>query len=504
MGDNFVAGLVGEVLDGRYRLDALVGEGGMGAVYRAQHLAVERKVAVKLLKPHLTNDDVALQRFAREARATMRVDSPHAVKILDFGVTPQHQCYMVLEYLDGRSVQRELDVDGAFAPPRVLHIARQILHALGAAHRNGIIHRDIKPENVLLLRVGDDPDHAKVLDFGVAKLMEGAARSDRSALALTQVGMVFGTPEYMSPEQACGHQLDGRSDLYSLAATMFAMLTGCAMYNAKSPLDWLTHHATVPPPHLTDVRPELAVYPDLDRFLQRCLAKRREERAPTAEAMAAMLQQLESTLTREPPAADATGRTTGPATGPAVSVYVETLPPQITSTSEALLAARPRRRGVWIAIAALVAMGIVVGTIAIAARPADRAQLVAARDAAATDGGAVTAHEIESDSHRARSQMPPDAAVSADAPVPHPRSNPDIARHLAAAEAAGREHRWLLELEEADAVLTMDRYNARALLLAADAELGSGDLVHGCNYLHALGRDPTARARARQAGCPGD
>ncbi len=173
----FAEGLIGVVLDGRYRLDAVLGEGGMGSVFRATQLAMDRKVAVKLLKPHLTSDEVALKRFASEARRTMRVESPHAVKVFDYGVTDTHDYYMVLEYLDGRTVQRELEVDGPFAPARVIHIARHTLHALGAAHASGLVHRDIKPDNLLLMRVGDDPDFTKVLDFGVAKLMEGAAVS---------------------------------------------------------------------------------------------------------------------------------------------------------------------------------------------------------------------------------------------------------------------------------------------------------------------------------------
>jgi serine/threonine-protein kinase len=512
MGDSFAAGLVGVVLDGRYRLDALLGEGGMGAVYRAHHVAMERKVAVKLLKSHLTNDGVALQRFAREARATMRVDSPHAVKVLDFGVTPQNDYYMVLEYLDGRSVQRELDVDGVFAPLRVLRIASQALHALGAAHRGGIVHRDIKPENILLLRVGDDPDHTKVLDFGVAKLLEGAARSDRSALALTQGGVVFGTPEYMSPEQACGRQLDGRSDLYSLAATMFAMLTGTALYNAKNALDWLTHHVTVPPPRLADARPELAAFPALEQLVQRCLAKRREERPPTAEAMAALIGELAPTLARASRATVKPSRTIAPA----ASAYVETLPhlaPSMeprspgSSTSQVLLAARPSRRGLWLATGALVAAAIVLGTIRVATRAEDQ---ILARGSVVGPWHDATAGRAASDVTSTETQDstppfgPPDATVGAAPPPSSIRTNPDIARHLASAEEAGLQRRWLVELAEADAVLQIDPHNARALLLAADAELGSGDLPHGCKYLHELGRNSAARARAHQAGCPGD
>ncbi|HEY0189952.1 MAG TPA: serine/threonine-protein kinase, partial [Kofleriaceae bacterium] len=299
---SFAQGLIGVELDGRYRLDAVLGEGGMGSVFRATQLAMDRKVAVKLLKPHLTTDDTALQRFAREARATQKVDSPHAVKVLDFGVTPHRDYYMVLEYLDGRTVQRELEVDGPFAPARVVHIARHALAALDVAHRSGLVHRDVKPDNLLLMRVGGDGDYTKVLDFGVAKLMQGAAAEQ---LALTAAGMVFGTPEFMSPEQACGQPLDGRSDLYSLAATMFAMLTGQGLFEGQSAIEWLTHHARTPAPRLAMVKPELVAYPELDDLLQRCFAKSRDQRPATAAELAHKLAALEPTLRRPPGAAPA-------------------------------------------------------------------------------------------------------------------------------------------------------------------------------------------------------
>jgi len=506
---SFAQGLVGIVLDGRYRLDAVVGEGGMGAVFRAHHLAMDRRVAVKLLKPHLTSDEAALQRFAREARSTMKVDSPHAVKLFDFGITPQRDYYMVLEYVDGRTVQRELDVDGAFEPRRVLHIARQALHALAAAHASGLVHRDIKPENILLCREGDDPDFTKLLDFGVAKLMEGAARSDRSALAITAAGMVFGTPEYMSPEQACGMPLDPRSDLYSLAATMFAMLTGCAMYRAKSALEWLTMHATEPPPHLADARPELAGYRELDGLLQRCLAKRRDDRPQTADELARAIAELEPALgsvARAPrPAADET--MTRVPSG-AHSTYVEALP----STTGMLVAARPRRAK-WYALGAIAIAAVIAGIIAMARAGEDRLRDSGFRLQAPDDAGLVVA-VVPSDAPRppidAAVAIARDASIDApSAPKPEPRSlkpeaSPELARHLAAAEAAGRAKNWLVEAKEADEALHIDPRDVRARLLIADALLGSGDLERGCKHLHDLGRNPTARARAHQAGCPGD
>ncbi len=503
--ESFAAGLVGIVLDGRYRLDALLGEGGMGAVYRAHHLAMDRKVAVKLLKPHLTSDDTALQRFAREARSTLKVDSPHAVKVLDFGVTPQRDYYMVLEYLDGRTVQRELDVDGPFAPARVVHIARQALHALGAAHRQGLVHRDIKPENILLMRVGDDPDYAKLLDFGVAKLMEGAARSERSKLAITQQGMVFGTPEFMSPEQACGQNLDPRSDLYSLAATMFGMLTGCGMFKASTPLEWLLAHARQPPPHLADGLPELARYAELDALLQRCFAKQRDQRPQTAERLDQLLAALEPTLESTSTISQATAQTLlpGRVMRPAASTYVEALP---SDTLEPLAMPR-RRRGLWIALGALVVAGMVATAVVLATR--DRGTLpsstsnppklskldnVPVPDAPAPPDAAPPVTLV-------REPPPPPQQPQ---PQPAPRGNPEVAQHLAAAEDAKRTGNRLREIAEADAVLRLDPHHVRARILIADGLLATGSIDSGCKYLRSLGRNPTALAMAKAASCPSD
>ncbi|HEY5923123.1 MAG TPA: serine/threonine-protein kinase [Kofleriaceae bacterium] len=543
--ESFAAGLVGLVLDERYRLDALIGEGGMGAVFRAHHLAMDRKVAVKLLKPHLTTDDAALRRFAREARSTMRVDSDHAVKVLDFGVTPHRDYYMVLEYLDGRTVQRELDVDGPFEPARVVHIAKQACAALGAAHGSGLIHRDIKPDNLLLMRSGADPDFVKVLDFGVAKLMDGAARSDRSALAITQAGMVFGTPEFMSPEQACGQQLDGRSDLYSLAATMFAMFTGCGMYRAKSAIEWLTHHARTPPPHLADGAPSLAKFKELDAVMQNCLAKHREDRPQTAEQMASMLASIEHTLgkeraplpalrgptfspssyvaaidpnaTLEPQAqrvaAAALAETLKPSDGvmlpasppslPARSpTGLSTLPP---TTSAALKSIRTSRRGTWLVLGAVIVAALIGTTIVLAMKKREPSTTPVAKPAdrviadAATDTLEVVATPIDAI-----------VAVAADAPadarveVKSPRNNPEVGKLIAEAEEAKRARNLVRWVMKADAALQLEPRNVRARFLLADGLIASGDLDRGCRYLRELKRNPTARARANQAGCPAD
>ena len=470
---SFAEGLVGVVLDDRYRLDALLGEGGMGAVYRAQHLAMDRRVAVKLLKPHLTQDATASARFLREARATMKVDSPHAVKVLDFGITPHGDYYMALEYLDGRTVQRELDVDGPFAPARVLHIARQALHALGAAHKTGLVHRDIKPDNILLLKVGDDADYTKLLDFGVAKLMEGTAVSSQSALQLTQAGMVFGTPEFMSPEQACGHPLDGRSDLYSLAATMFAMLTGCALFEGRSPIELLTHHVRTPPPHLEMLQPELAQYPKLDELLQRCLAKKREDRPASADELEQLVAQVQAYVKRGgAAAASARGALRSPSQSSSSS-YFQALPADLVEAGATLLPAQPRassptiepptsssesrsaitrpergalrettdtttreaealvprRRGLALALVGVAALGLVAAAIVLATRTKDSAPNANAPEGpsgsnatVATQGSAAsqTGSAEPSPGSAAASTSDPTSAPTSDAGVAHP------------------------------------------------------------------------------------
>ena len=541
-GGRFADGLVGVVLDGRYRLDAVLGEGGMGSVFRAHHLAMDRKVAVKLLKPHLTQDATALERFMREARVTLKIDSPHAVKVLDFGITPHGDYYMALEYLDGRTVQRELDVDGPFAPARVIHIARQALSALGAAHRGGLVHRDIKPDNILLMRVGDDPDYAKLLDFGVAKLMEGATASDRSRMALTQAGMVFGTPEFMSPEQACGHALDGRSDLYSLAATMFAMLTGCALFEAASPIEFLTHHVRTPPPHLEVLVPELGQFPELDALMQRCLAKRREQRPQSAEELEQLLAQLAIYVERGGGTVAPARRADTPQRGThqASSSYIQALPQDLVDPG-ATLPDRPSsvdrraavsgpapveedesdlpplrrgRRGLVLALGAAVTLGVVVTALGLAAsHRASGSQVATAPPTDApprvVDAGVSLDDAAPSPDAPA---LPDDAGVlhgDGGTAVPNPRHPPrpprpntEALEHLRAAEEALQVNNRLRQLVEADLALQADPRSVRAKYLLADALIKGGDLDRGCAHLRALGRYALAVARASVANCP--
>jgi serine/threonine protein kinase len=558
---SFAQGLIGVTLDGRYRLDAVLGEGGMGSVFRATQLAMDRKVAVKLLKPHLTGEPTALARFSREARATLKVDSPHAVKILDFGITPLGDYYMVLEYLDGRTVQRELEIDGPFTPSRVAHIARQALHALAAAHGIGLIHRDVKPDNLLLMRAGADGDYTKILDFGVAKLMQGPA-GDPAQLALTAAGMVFGTPEFMSPEQACGQVLDGRSDLYSLAATMYVMLTGATLFEGKTAIELLTHHARTPAPHLEMARPELAAYPELDQLLQRCLAKHRTQRPESAAAMDALIRAIEPTLARPPGPGAPLAAPASPTPVIHTSSYFQAL--RDTDPAEAAAAApdpaaagastplssslpriaRPRRRlALWLGgIAAASALGLGFGlamrgtsrsssmTESIT-RGADRVPdpppvgppkgATTGGSAAVTDLGttapdgarseAVTPVRVATPGERTTATAAPRPARESEGgpagSVRGPRAagrNAAAEEHLRNAEEAFRAGNHLRQIAEADVALRADPRSARARYLVGDGLLKTGDLDRGCKYLRELKRNPMARDRARAGGCPGD
>jgi serine/threonine-protein kinase len=220
------ASLVGVTLSARYLIEKLIGEGGMGAVYQAQHTHMRKRVAVKVLHPEMSRMSEVVARFEREAMAAAHIDHPNVAAATDFGKLEDGSFFLVLEYVEGKSL-REAIAEGRLELGRVLHITRQIASALGRAHALGIVHRDLKPENVMLVTREGDSDFVKVLDFGIAKVPVGTiGESKVPGQALTQLGMVYGTPEYMAPEQALGQDVDQRADLYALGVIAFEMLTG--------------------------------------------------------------------------------------------------------------------------------------------------------------------------------------------------------------------------------------------------------------------------------------
>src|SRR6478735_5154852 len=200
---------VGKELDGRYVVDAVLGKGGMGVVYEGRHTLIGKRVAIKVLRQELANDGAVTSRFLQEARAASAVGSPHIVDVTDFGSLPDGRPYLVMEHIDGESLAGTLAREKRLPEARILRIGKQIARALSAAHTAGIVHRDLKPDNVMLVARSGDADFVKIVDFGIAK-MEAATTQ------ITRHGSLFGTPSYMSPEQAMGGAVDGRTDVYAL------------------------------------------------------------------------------------------------------------------------------------------------------------------------------------------------------------------------------------------------------------------------------------------------
>jgi eukaryotic-like serine/threonine-protein kinase len=245
---------IGSEIDGRYRIIELIGEGGMGKVYMAEHVEIGKRVALKVLHPSYSRMPDLVERFRREARAASKIGHPNIVDVTDSGATEDGSVYFVMEYLEGVELGSIIEREGALDVARALRITGQICRALSAAHREGIIHRDLKPENIYLITRGGEADVVKVLDFGIAKTTEAEAARERR---LTSPGMAMGTPEYMAPEQAAGRPADARTDIYSLGAIMYEMVTGVPPYQGDNFVEILTKKATLDPPPPTLVRSEL-------------------------------------------------------------------------------------------------------------------------------------------------------------------------------------------------------------------------------------------------------
>src|SRR5262245_92486 len=227
--------LLGRIFEGKYRLDDRLGGGGMGTVYRATHLLIDRPVALKVLSQRFVGDQTAQQRFRREARAAGRMQHPNAVTVTDFGATEDGYLYIVMELLEGRTLRDLLAKEAPLDPARAVSIMLQVCAAVGAAHEAGLIHRDLKPANIFIEQRPNLPSVVKVLDFGVAKF--AVEEHDDDYKTLTQVGAIIGTPRYMSPEQCSGAAaLTPASDVYSLGIILYEMLTGMAPFTADTPL----------------------------------------------------------------------------------------------------------------------------------------------------------------------------------------------------------------------------------------------------------------------------
>jgi serine/threonine-protein kinase len=262
--------LIGRVFDSKYRLEERLGGGGMGTVYRAKHLLIDRAVAVKVLSQRFVGDATAQQRFRREARASGRMAHPNAVMVNDFGATDDGWLYIVMELLEGQTLRDLVAREAPLDPARAVSIMLQACSAVGAAHEAGLIHRDLKPANIFIEQRPNLPAVVKVLDFGVAKFAVEEHEDDYNTL--TQVGAIIGTPRYMSPEQCSGAvPLTPASDVYSLGIILYEMLTGAVPFSAETPLAVALKHVSEPPRPPREIIPSTPV--ELERIALHALAK---------------------------------------------------------------------------------------------------------------------------------------------------------------------------------------------------------------------------------------
>jgi serine/threonine-protein kinase len=291
--------LLDQVVADRYKVIRRLGEGGMGAVYLAEHVVIQKKMALKVLAPELARRPDLVARFLQEARSASRIGHENVIDISDFGQAGDGYVYIAMEFLDGRDLGDLVRSKGALPWPRTRDIVMQICRALRAAHDKGIVHRDMKPENIYLIHREGQPDFVKILDFGIAKVM---GVGDQNGPRLTRTGMIFGTPEYMAPEQAEGKDADHRVDVYAVGCIIYHLITGQTPFVADSFMAMLTKHMMEDPVPPSVRRPDLAITPDMDALVLKALEKDRDNRY---QSMAEFLDAVTSCEGPEEAPADA-------------------------------------------------------------------------------------------------------------------------------------------------------------------------------------------------------
>jgi serine/threonine-protein kinase len=278
---------LGRIVAKKYRVEKMIGEGGMGKVYRATQIALDKPVVLKVLRQSLLSDERTVARFQREAKAASRLNHPNSISVLDFGQNDDGALFIAMEFVAGQDLHNILSQEWPLGEARVVRIISQVLSALADAHSAGVIHRDLKPENIMVeQRRGGEADYVKVLDFGIAKIQDSTAEEGP---ALTRAGFVCGTPEYMSPEQARGGALDARSDLYAVGVILYQLTTGLLPFESDSAVGFATKHLTAEPPPPSKRRPDAKISPAMERLILRALAKEPGARPQSADEFKAEL-----------------------------------------------------------------------------------------------------------------------------------------------------------------------------------------------------------------------
>ena len=331
--------LVGQVVAGRFLVEELVGQGGMGKVYKARHLSLDRSVCIKLLKPALLEDPTLVGRFEREAKAASRLNHPNVIQVIDFGRTEDGGLYIAMEYVPGKDLRSILRDEWPLDEARLCNIIAQVLSALGEAHAHNVIHRDLKPENIMIEPRRGEGEFVKVLDFGIAKIL------DSELPGLTRADVVCGTPQYMAPEQATGSQLDNRCDLYAVGVILYQLATGQLPFDGPNSMDVLNKHVNDLPMPPRQRQPNAPISEAMEKLILRALEKDPMDRPQTAE----QFRMLALNVTRKVQAEALMAARTR-----VLTPLPKTDPLQMAPTLP-----QPRRRRRWIlALAALLAVAL--------------------------------------------------------------------------------------------------------------------------------------------------
>ena len=353
----------GRLIAGNFRIERLIGQGAMGNVYKAEQLSLGKAVAVKVLHAHLMDDEKLVGRFKREAKSASKLNHPNSIQIIDSGQDKDGTLYIAMELLAGRDLAQVIRDDFPLPLPRVVRIMTQVMSALDEAHAHGVIHRDLKPSNIMLIERRGEKDFVKVCDFGIAKATAADGKDleeDRQQM-LTIQGLVCGTPEYMSPEQARAEVLDGRADLYSAAIILYQLVTGDIPFKSESPMGIVSRHLAEPPTRPSVRRPDLPIPRAVDELILRGMEKDRQRRFATAvefrEALEGLAGAAAGQLTPLPPGIQASIPTTNAMAGaapgatavippmPVADKFGSTADSDVEAARQAWRARWPRRAG---------------------------------------------------------------------------------------------------------------------------------------------------------------